>query len=369
MITIHKLPTLFKRDSTGKIREWTMGFQTGFTPGTFTISGIQGGKLVQSGLNSSEAKNVGRANATTADEQAEKEAWAKWQINLDGEYFQAIEEVDTYDKFKPMLANDYTKKPQDAGWSQPKLDGIRCIARKDGLFTRAGKEITTCDHIFEELKPFFKEQPGMILDGELYNHDLKSDFNKITSLVRKVKPSEEERKECESLVEYHVYDVYDPSFKEWNFQERISYVHIMIGGDSCKPVETTQAKSQDQLDALYSAYTEAGYEGQMVRNNTPYENKRSKNLLKRKEFITEEFEVVKVLEGDGNWKGYAKHFVLTNGDLTFRSGVRGNFETLENLLNNPEQAQWVTCRYFDLTPDGVPRFPVVIDWGKGVRAD
>ena len=209
----------------------------------------------------------------------------------------------------------------------------------------------------------------MILDGELYNHELKSDFNKITSLVRKVKPSEEERIECEELVQYHVYDVYDPSFKEWNFQERISYVHIMIGGDSCKPVETTQAKSQDQLDALYSAYTEHGYEGQMVRNNTAYENKRSKNLLKRKEFITEEFEVVEVLEGDGNWKGYAKHFVLTNGDLTFRSGVRGNFETLENLLNNPEQAQWVTCRYFDLTPDGVPRFPVVIDWGKGERID
>ena len=369
MITIHKLPTLFKRDSTGKIRVWTMGFQTGIKPGTFTISGIQGGKLVQSGLNSSEAKNVGRANATTADEQAEKEAWAKWQINLDGEYFKTVDEVDTYDKFKPMLANDYTKKPQDAGWSQPKLDGIRCIARKDGLFTRAGKEITTCDHIFEELKPFFKEQPGMILDGELYNHDLKSDFNKITSLVRKVKPSEEERKECESLVEYHVYDVYDPSFKEWNFEQRIHFIHLVIGGHSCKPVETTQAKSQDQLDALYSAYTEAGYEGQMVRNNTPYEHKRSKNLLKRKEFITEEFEVMEVLEGDGNWAGYAKHFVLSDGEKCFKSGVRGNFEILEDLLNNPEQAEWVTCRYFDLTPDGVPRFPVVIDWGKGERAD
>jgi len=369
MITIHKLPTLYKRDSTGKIREWTMQYQTGMTPGTFTVSGVQGGKMVTSGLNSSEAKNVGRSNATTADEQAAKEAEAKWNINLDKEYFQTVDEVDTYDKFKPMLAQDYTKRPQDFGFSQPKLDGIRCVARKDGLFTRAGKEITTCDHIFKELKPFFKEQPGMILDGELYNHELKNDFNKITSLVRKVKPSDQEKHECASYVQYHVYDVYDPSFKEWNFEQRISYVHIMIGGDTCKPVETTQAKTQDQLDALYSAYTEAGYEGQMVRNNTPYENKRSKNLLKRKEFITEEFEVVEVLEGDGNWKGYAKHFVLTDGDLTFRSGVRGNFETLENLLNNPEQAQWVTCRYFDLTPDGVPRFPVVIDWGSGVRVD
>ena len=170
MIQIHKLPTLYKRDTTGKIREWTMGYQTGVNPGTFTISGIQGGKLVQSGLNSSEAKNIGRANATTADEQAEKEAWAKWTINKDGEYFEVVGDIDSYDKFKPMLAQDYTKRPQDSGWSQPKLDGIRCIARKEGFFTRAGKEITTCNHIFEELKPFFKEQPVMILDVELYNH-------------------------------------------------------------------------------------------------------------------------------------------------------------------------------------------------------
>ena len=108
----------------------------------------------------------------------------------------------------------------------------------------------------------------------------------------------------------------------------------------------------------------------MVRNNTPYEHKRSKNLLKRKEFITEEFNVLEVLEGDGNWTGYAKHFKLELEDgRVFKSGVRGNFETLKALLNKPEKAQWVTCRYFDLTPDGIPRFPVVIDWGEGQRID
>ena len=60
------------------------------------------------------------------------------------------------------------------------------------------------------------------------------------------------------------------------------------------------------IDKMYGEYTEAGYEGQMVRQNTAYECKRSKNLLKRKEFITEEFEVVNVEEGNGNWSGYAK---------------------------------------------------------------
>ena len=90
MIQIHKLPTLYKRDSTGKIREWTQSYQTGITPGTFTISGVKNGKMVQSGLNSSEAKNVGRSNATTDQEQAMAEAKAKWDIKLEAEYFENV---------------------------------------------------------------------------------------------------------------------------------------------------------------------------------------------------------------------------------------------------------------------------------------
>ena len=85
---------------------------------------------------------------------------------------------------------------------------------------------------------------------------------------------------------------------------------------------------------MYGEYTEAGYEGQMVRQNTAYECKRSKNLLKRKEFITEEFEVVNVEEGNGNWSGYAKRFVLKMPNGTqFSSGIRGSQAKLKELLN------------------------------------
>ena len=91
---------------------------------------------------------------------------------------------------------------------------------------------------------------------------------------------------------------------------------------SVQLVDTTLCASQDLLDSKYAEYTEQGYEGQMVRNNEPYECKRSKHLLKRKEFITEEFNVVEVMEGKGNWAGYAKHFELELGDgRTFGSGV------------------------------------------------
>ena len=104
-------------------------------------------------------------------------------------------------------------------------------------------------------------------------------------------------------------------------------------------------------------------------HDSRYENKRSKNLLKRKEFITEEFDVIEVLEGSGNWAGYAKHFVLTDGTETFKSGVRGNQETLKALLEQEVKPTWVTCRYFERSVDNIPRFPVVIDWGIGERND
>ena len=374
---IFKLETLYKRDSKGKIREYTIEYtRDGVLPAGYrTVAGIQGGKLVTSEWKLTEGKNIGKVNATTDGEQAEREATAKWEKKEEKEYFTSVNDIDNDQPFKPMLAHDYTKRPQSSGWSQPKLDGIRCIATKNGLFTRAGKSITTCNHIVEDLKDFFESEPEVKLDGELYNHELKADFNKITSLVRKVKPTVDEEAECRSKVQYHVYDMFTPEH-EFPFNSRNQFLkqhkHFQDFDHKSKVqlVETTLCASQDLLDSKYAEYTEQGYEGQMVRNNEPYECKRSKHLLKRKEFITEEFKVVQVLEGSGNWQGYAKHFELELEDgRVFGSGVRGNQTTLKHLLYQEEQPTWVTCRYFEKTPDGIPRFPVVIDWGVGERED
>ena len=206
---IFPLPTLYKRDTNGNIRELTVEYSNGVMNATRTIAGIKDGNLVTSGWKDAVGKNTGKANATTDAEQAQKEAKAMWDKKVEKEYFEDISLVDTYDKFKPQLAHDYSKLNEGQKMAldmicQPKLDGIRCIARKDGLFTRAGKEITTCNHIHNALKDYFEKNPTDILDGELYNHELKDDFNKITSLVRKVKPTQAEAEECASLVQYHI---------------------------------------------------------------------------------------------------------------------------------------------------------------------
>ena len=49
--------------------------------------------------------------------------------------------------------------------------------------------------------------------------------------------------------------------------------------------------------------------------------------------------------------------------------MRGSQSKLAELLKTKDDINWATCRYFELSNDGVPRFPVVIDYGTGTRQD
>ena len=117
-------------------------------------------------------------------------------------------------RHKPMLAYPVSTKPIDYGESvfvQPKLDGVRCLIQCDkgivSAWSRTGKQWLNIDHILFNLEPFFKFHPQVVLDGELYNHKLKDDFEKIISCVRKKKPTDQHRFESAQLVQFHCYDL------------------------------------------------------------------------------------------------------------------------------------------------------------------
>ena len=377
MQTIVSLDPLYKRDSKGKVRIWTMqvGFNNDNEAGIRTISGLVDGQKVTSEWNLTEAKNVGRSNATTAKTQAEFEAQAEWTKNVDKDYFVDVNAIDSYVAFKPMLAHDFTKTPVTSGITQPKLDGIRMVVNTRGLYSRSNKEIVAVPHIAEALADFIKDHPTVTLDGELYNHELKDNFQKITSLVRKtVNLGADELAESKELVQYHIYDMFDSANPDMTFMQRYNWIQKNVHLVNKKAVgihlvPVAICETSEEIDVMYGEYTQAGYEGQMIRQDAVYENKRSKGLLKRKEFITEEYEVVEVHEGQGNWAGYAKRLTLKMPDgTTFSSGIRGSQAKLKELLENPN-IDWATCRYFELSNDGVPRFPVTIDYGIGERND
>ena len=372
--TIETGYTISKRDSKGKIRVWycELGYDSEQSAGYRTIAGLSDGKKVTSEWTVCEPKNVGRSNETTAKQQAISEMESAYEHKLTRGYFTSLDDVDSFDKFKPMLAAKYEDHKFDFKtneyYSQPKLDGIRCIARKDGLWTRQGKPIVSCPHITDYLKVFFDHYPNAILDGELYNHELKDDFNKITSLVRKAKPEEVDFTESAALVEYHVYDVYKSGLDR--FTDRDNFVYNQGFAKPVCLVPTRAVSSSEQIDELYGKYLEDGYEGQMIRLNKEYQCKRSKFLLKRKEFLTDEFKVISTEEGQGNWTGHVKRFILEMPDgRQCGAGVRGNQKVLKDLLESGKTPEWATLRYFTPTPDGMPRFPVVVDWGFGERDD
>ena len=383
-----KLPTLYKLTTVGKTQEWTIEVSGDKYR---TISGQQNGKKITNNWTTCYPKNVGKANATTGEEQAIKEAEAKHQKKREKGYTLDVAKIGQKKFYEPMLAQDFKNKNRHeevmdnlecaiedsvAIFSQPKLDGIRCIAMREGLFTRTGKEITAVPHISEALEPFFEKYPNAVLDGELYNHAYKDDFNKIIHLVRKQNLTSEHLAESKEMIQYHIYDapVIGDSIagsKCWtekdSFSDRflISLVlNLGLDKEDCLViVETIEILGREELDRCYEDYIEAGYEGQMIRLDGPYENKRSPRLLKRKDFIDEEYKILGYEEGKGNRAGTIKHFQFeSKTGKPFNSNVKGTFEYLTELLHSGESliGKEATVKYFNLTPDGVPRFPYVI---------
>jgi ATP-dependent DNA ligase len=123
-------------------------------------------------------------------------------------------------EFKVMLAHPVGKKEFDKdSFIQPKLDGVRCYITYNGAFSRNHKRFMNAQHILDELRPLFTKYPHIVLDGELYNHKYKDNFNKIISLVRKQTPSDAERNEAK-VIQFHNYDIFMPSTPDNKFYTR-----------------------------------------------------------------------------------------------------------------------------------------------------
>jgi DNA ligase-1 len=355
-----ELAKIYRKDAKGSIRIWWAEIGEGSLQGCWrTHSGLLNGEIV-----SSEWKTVTIRSKDSMREQALFYAEAEMKKKLRTDYRTSIDNIDEprYSFIRPMLANDYV------GWSgpcfvQPKLDGMRCLANKDGLWSRRNRKVISTPHIEGALKQFFQKHPNIIIDGELYNHNLSDNFNLIMSLSRKTKPEFADLQRSEKYIQYWVFDMFDLDEPDAIFEERWNFLHDnLFNKFSSKCIVRTQtcfAKTQEELDIFNMKLLELGYEGQMIRFNLPYEEKRTDTLLKRKEFQDQEFELIDIEEGQGNWEGYAKIAIcaLPNGER-FGAGISGTQEFCAKLLEEKDKYKSVTVKYQALTPDGIPRFPI-----------
>lgn len=366
---------LYKKTKTGATQVWDIEIDGNRFR---TIEGQLNGKMTTSEWTITEGKNVGRANETSPEQQATNEANAKHKKKLESGYVSDINMIDEAKEIKisPMLAHKYddyfVPSREKFYYSQPKLDGMRMVVNIDGMFSRGGKPVISVPHISVEISKFFEEfGDTILLDGEIYNHDLKSDFNKLISYAKKTKPKPEDLVESEKYLQYHIYDIQDKNNRTLSFKERSERLNDIFSKNNFKYlkfVETTLVENDEHLNNLYGQYLEDGYEGQMVRvSDSIYDNDRSKSLLKRKEFIDEEFKITNITEGVGNRSGMMGRIELIDKfGITFESGCRGNHEYYKDLLLNKNNyiGKTATVRYQNKTPDGSYRFPVVINIGR-----
>jgi DNA ligase-1 len=267
---------------------------------------------------------------------------------------------------KPMLAHKYDEKRID--WSepvyiQPKLDGVRCLFTKDGAYSRTGKKFMNLAHIELALIPFFKQQPDVVLDGELYNHELKDDFEKIISLVRKQKPTADDRLEAKQLVQFHVYDYFDGVMYD-SYQIRMGQLACSdIYDEQIKHVPTLLVDSYSYARTLHEEFLEDGYEGSIIRLNGLYKHGRSYDLMKFKDFSDAEATIVGYELGKGKRTGTLGKFLMMDDEgveFGCPPGKGYSYKDLSKMLLNINDyiGQRATFTYFQRTQAGSYRHPL-----------
>jgi DNA ligase-1 len=266
---------------------------------------------------------------------------------------------------KAMLAHKYNEDKADyPAFIQPKLDGVRCLFTAKGAFSRANNQFMNVEHIEQALKPFFAKNPTAILDGELYNHGLKDDFEKIISLVKKRKPTDADRAEAAELVQYHMYDVASMTIATYVDRNLFLLSEPSFIPHACLQRTRTQlATDFDDAQRFHAKNLKLGYEGSIYRTTYgKYKGTRSWDLMKFKDFHDAEATIIDFVAGKGKREGTLGKFIMQDHEgVVFGCppGKGYNYAALAEMLENAAQyiGQWATFTYFERTKAGSYRHP------------
>jgi len=340
-------------DSCKKIRVWSI-----ITEGnTYSVSHGALGGAQQATLVTCEGKNIGRANETTGEQQAISEAQGLWNKQKDRKGYTV--ELPTEAPNLPMLAHkykDHKHKITLPACCSIKVDGVRLILSvQDGKVTttsRTGTTFTGLDHITKEYADF----DDVVLDGELYSRTLT--FEQISSVVRKGDVNDPRM----SSIFFYVFDI----INEDTYHHRVICLDTLVNGLAhTEIVPWFLVRSHEEIETRHKQFLSEGWEGTMVRNigSLYQKNKRSYDLLKHKAFLDSEFEVIGYKAGKGKFENVPIFLLQCDGG-EFEAVPKGDQELREFYLQNADSyiGQKATIRFFEYTADGIPRFPVLVDF-------
>jgi DNA ligase-1 len=367
---IKDFPKLYEQSSTGKVKHWqisVVGIVKQISKKDSAMIVVEYGagdsKIRRSEKVITIGKNLGKSNETSAYDQAVSEAESTWNKKKDKGYVEKLSQLQD-EVLLPMLAHRFQERKHDIvfpTYIQPKLDGVRCMAKKIDektikYYSRMGKEYTTLEHLTPDLLKIMVV--GQVLDGEIYSHDYT--FQEAVSYIKKLRP------ESKTLL-YYVFDI----ISNETFADRLynmNHLKTMLGKDSCvKFLETELVATEDRIYVKHNEYVKAGYEGIIIRNVSGLYSlkKRSKDLQKYKEFKDEEFIITGGVSSTGTEVDCVIFNVKNKKGQEFAVRPRGSFEQRKLWLKDIKNlvGKKLTVRYQELTDDGIPRFPV----GIGIR--
>lgn len=319
-------------------------------------------------------KNVGRNNETTPTAQALLELNSKVKIKLDRGYVKTFQEAhapatNALGMTQPMLATSLEKIKLDSiDWNttfvQPKLDGHRAMYENGKLYSRTGQEYTL-PFIVDAIKN--SALKDLQLDGELYIHGMS--LQDVSKIIKRPNHPDAALK-----LQYHIYDSPSkhPFYKRAQNLTNAYYDELNTTWKKASPirlVETVAVASLESLMDMHKSYRTLGYEGTMLRSsNQSYENgKRSKNLIKVKEFHDAEFKIIGVKKGTPYITPRGTFNVPvwlceTPEKQTFSVLCQGDMLQKKYFWDNQEQyiGALLTVKYHYLSKLGIPQLPIAL---------
>jgi len=361
-----QLETLYKTATSGATQVLNMEI----TGDTYTRTWGQLDGKQQTKATTASPKNIGRANETTAEEQAIIEAKAVWVKKQKANYSTSIAAPVVIEL--PMKVNVYQKHKKKVVFPcyiSPKLNGVNAEYRLDrtgtlSLLSRGGEQYPIPSHQIEGVMATMAAMGVTRLNGEMYSHG-----QHLQDIMAATKKHNELTKDL-------VFNTFDlPTVKE-SYSTRASRLTSFIPakdtGVAIVPIAT--ADSHQDIEDAYNYAMDNGYEGIVIRNaDTKYEyNTRSLTTLKYKKTQDAEFEV-KSFDIDKNGHPVFHCYINSNhtgANSTFKVKPKGTDDERLEIAANAKSyiGKWIKVAYECFSKAGTPLKPVGICFRK-VDAD
>lgn len=276
---------------------------------------------------------------------------------------------------RPMLAfkyQDYGHKLTYPLFVQPKLNGVRALFSSGAWQSRDEKlwKAPVLKHLTDQLVGVCP--PGWILDGELYVHGWSLQQINSAIAINRNEPNEKTKE-----VEYHVFDIIDTSNTSQDFGGRCGILNTLSerllanGAKNVRTVDTTGCDGLQESEQLYPFYRGQGYEGLMYRSaDAPYgflenctnQENRWRCLLKRKDWLDDEFEITgfNTTEGEKGNEGFQLWCKAKNSKIfTIGSGLSD--AERRHYKASPDQliGKLARVKYEMLSDEGIPLKPTL----------